>query len=135
MALNAGQRDAITVLLIAADSSSIGVGVEDAAPETGPNAEALPRTFALHQNYPNPFNPTTMILYDVPVASRVRLAVYNVLGQRVARLLDRSQTPGRHRVVWDAAGFPSGLYFVRFQTEALAGSHRFEAVKKMILLR
>ena len=98
-------------------------------------AEELPAEFVLAQNYPNPFNPTTTIRYGLPEETEVRLEVYNVLGQRVAQLLDRSQTPGRHRVVWDAAGSPSGLYFVRFQTEVLAGSHRFEAVKKMILLR
>jgi hypothetical protein len=89
----------------------------------------LPNTFALYQNYPNPFNPTTTISYDLPVRSRVKLTVYNILGQEVATLVDSEQEPGRYDVKFDAIGLPSGVYFYRLE----AG--KFVDVKKMILVK
>ena len=76
----------------------------------------VPTEFALHQNYPNPFNPSTTITYDVPGASNVRLAVYDLLGRRVEVLVDGQVPAGRHRVVFSANDRSSGLYIVRFET-------------------
>ena len=78
---------------------------------------AIPTTFALAQNYPNPFNPTTTIPFHVPQRSRVTLAVYNGLGQRIATLTDREYSPGAHTVTFEAAGLPSGVYFYRLEAE------------------
>lgn len=94
----------------------------------------VPAAFALGPNYPNPFNPATTIAFDVPSASRVELAVHDLLGQRVRELASGDLPAGRHRVVWDGrdgTGRPSasGAYFVTMHT----GS--FRAVRKMLLLR
>ena len=97
--------------------------------EAQKGAQPRPERFALHPNAPNPFNPTTKIRFDLLVASLVRLTVYNVLGQEVARLVERQMPPGQHEVEWDAAGYRSGLYFYALK----AGSYR--AQHKMILLR
>ena len=72
---------------------------------------AVPKSFALHQNYPNPFNPVTMINYQLPMINDVDLSIYNLLGQKVATLVDKRQQAGYHSVEWDASGFASGVYY------------------------
>ncbi len=89
----------------------------------------LPTVFALNQNYPNPFNPLTTITYALPSATHVTLEVYNVLGQRVATLVDEQQAAGEHTATWDANHFSSGVYFYRIQTGEATET------KKMLLLK
>jgi len=94
----------------------------------------LPEVFALHQNYPNPFNPVTTIRYDVPEQSHVRMEIYNVLGQKVAVVVNGIQDPGFHAVRWNGTnmyGNPlsSGMYFYHIQ----AGD--FRSIKKLILVK
>lgn len=72
----------------------------------------LPKEFALHQNYPNPFNPTTMIKFDLPKEAEVQIVVYNVLGQRVATLVDERMNAGYQQVIFNGNRFASGVYFV-----------------------
>jgi hypothetical protein len=90
---------------------------------------ALPTEFELSQNIPNPFNPYTEIQFALPVASDVRVTVYNIMGQRVTELLNSHMPAGYHKVVWDGSGMASGVYFYRIE----AGT--FVRVKKMILLK
>ncbi|MCL5034835.1 MAG: T9SS type A sorting domain-containing protein [Bacteroidetes bacterium] len=94
----------------------------------------IPGEFALSQNYPNPFNPSTEIFFELPEASAVRVAVYDILGRSVRTLIDRNMTAGRYRVRWDGlnnGGTPvgAGVYFYRLN----AGKHT--QVKKMLMLR
>jgi len=91
--------------------------------------ELTPTEFALYYNHPNPFNPTTIIKYDLPQASYVKLAVYNVMGQKVATLVDGMVEAGRHQVIWDAKDVSSGVYFYKIT----AGN--FTQMHKMILLK
>ncbi|HEB85267.1 MAG TPA: T9SS type A sorting domain-containing protein, partial [Bacteroidetes bacterium] len=85
--------------------------------------------YALHQNYPNPFNPVTEIKFDLVKPQVVKLAVYNVLGQEVARVVDRRMEAGYHRVSFDASSLSSGVYFYRIETAA------FTDLKKMVLIK
>ena len=89
----------------------------------------IPTAFALNQNYPNPFNPSTMVRYDLPQATHVTLEVYNMLGQRVATLVDGMEPPGTYGVEWNAAGVASGVYLCRIQ----AGPYM--AVRKMAVVK
>jgi mannose/cellobiose epimerase-like protein (N-acyl-D-glucosamine 2-epimerase family) len=88
-----------------------------------------PSEFRLEQNYPNPFNPATTIEYRVPSAGRVSLEVYDVLGRRVAVLVDRASGPGTFTATWNAGGSPSGVYFYRL----IAGGRT--ETRKAVLLR
>ncbi len=74
-----------------------------------------PRAFELYQNYPNPFNAATTIEYYLMRSADVTVSVYNLLGQPVATLYDGSQEAGEYSITWDAAGFRSGVYFVRLE--------------------
>ena len=84
------------------------------------SADAQPQGFALLQNYPNPFNPSTIIPYQLPALTHVRLEVFNVLGQHISTLVDGEQPAGWHTVTWhgtDAAGraVAAGLYLYRIR--------------------
>jgi hypothetical protein len=85
--------------------------------------------FALNQNYPNPFNPSTAISFTIPTASKVSLSVYNVLGQRVATLVNRDLSAGAHAFTFDASALSSGMYFYRLEAGANV------SVKKMMLIK
>ncbi len=89
----------------------------------------LPKTFALEQNYPNPFNPTTVISYQLPVASNVSLKVYDVLGKEVMTLVNARQAAGSYTYTLNASKLASGIYFYRLQ----AGN--FVQTKKMMLVK
>jgi hypothetical protein len=89
----------------------------------------LPTSITLHQNYPNPFNPTTTIEYDLPNAAQISLRVFNLLGQQIAVLVDGVQPAGRHRVVFDASGYSSGLYLFQLQTGGAVQTRKMVLVK------
>ena len=108
--------------------------VEDPSPVAVEDEADVPAAFALYATYPNPFNPTTTIPYDVPRASTVTLEVYDVLGVRVARLVEAEQAPGRYQVAWRADHLASGVYFVRLVAEARPG-RPFSAVQKVVLVK
>ncbi len=103
----------------------------DITPATGleDDLQTTPQTYALEQNYPNPFNPLTHIKYAVPRAGHVTLTVFDVLGRKVATLVDARKEAGYHVVKFNAGKFSSGVYFYRIQ----AG--KFAQIKKMILLK
>lgn len=88
---------------------------------SGRGGRTLPDGFALGPNYPNPFNPSTIIPYQLPVATHVRLEVFNVLGQRVTTLVDGERPGGFHTAVWDATNAAgqavgAGVYFYRLSS-------------------
>ena len=94
----------------------------------------IPSVFALHQNYPNPFNPVTEIQFDVPVESQVTLTIYNIMGQEVTTLTNRTLRAGFHSVRWDGTNgqgelVSTGVYFYRLTSPA------FNSTKKMIMVK
>ncbi|MCC5934237.1 MAG: T9SS type A sorting domain-containing protein [Balneolales bacterium] len=98
--------------------------------ESGPGEETqLPEAVSLSQNYPNPFNPITQIQYSLPSAADVRLEVYNVLGQRVASLVNGTVEAGVHTVSFDAANLSSGVYLYRLQTSGMVITRKMLLVK------
>jgi hypothetical protein len=95
-----------------------------------------PAAFSLKQNFPNPFNPSTTIEYSVAGVgiqasgvSRVRLAVYDMLGREVAVLVDEQKAPGRYSAVFDAAGLPTGVYVYRLQAGDYVEAKRLVVVR------
>jgi len=76
----------------------------------------IPYHFSLLQNHPNPFNASTTIEFTLPKAAHVEISVYNILGQKVATLLDGQKTAGRHLITWNPENEPSGLYFARLKS-------------------
>jgi len=89
----------------------------------------LPRRFSLAQNYPNPFNPTTVVSYQLPVGSNVRLVIFDILGREVATLVNERKAPGSYSVKFDGSHLASGVYFYRI----VAGS--FAETKRLLLIR
>jgi len=94
-----------------------------------PETHEKPMRFALEQNYPNPFNPTTEIRYQTSEVSHVTLNVFDMLGRKVATLVDEIQDAGFKSVEFDAGGLASGVYFYRLT----AGN--FVATKKLMMIR
>jgi hypothetical protein len=90
---------------------------------------SVPETFALEQNHPNPFNPSTKITFTLPKEAQVRLEVFNMLGQKVATLVDEHMEAGYYATTFDATNLPSGVYLYRLVTSS--GS----IARKMILMK
>ncbi|HKK46412.1 MAG TPA: T9SS type A sorting domain-containing protein [Balneolaceae bacterium] len=119
---------------------STGVKMDDAILSTpngseitftglGKKRRELPAQYKLAHNYPNPFNPRTTINYELPEASEVTLEIYNILGRRVATLVDKRQKAGRYTIQFRADYLASGVYLYRLK----AGD--FTKVRKMILIK
>jgi Secretion system C-terminal sorting domain len=98
------------------------VGIIDQLP-------TIPTGFKLYQNYPNPFNPTTRIRYEIPEPGNVNLSVYNILGQKVAELVNQFQSAGVYEAAFDASHLASSAYIYILRTQ------NFSIKKKMLLLR
>ncbi len=103
----------------------------------------IPTEFVLEQNYPNPFNPTTVIRFSIPKQGNVKLSIFNVLGEKVAELINENLSAGNHEVNFDAStssatasNLSSGMYLYRISvTSTNSVTDNFIAVKKMMLLK
>ena len=95
---------------------------------TKETASVLPK-YNLYQNYPNPFNPSTIIEYYIPKSGPVKLSVFDMLGRKVAVLVNEEQASGKYKINFNASNLSSGIYFYKLQ------SGNFSKIKKMILLR
>ncbi len=101
------------------------------------SSHAVPQEFVLHQNYPNPFNPTTAIRFDVPIATRVTLKIYNLLGQEVKVIAeDKLYEAGRYEEQFDASTLASGMYYYSFNAQNTdVDGTVYQSVKTMVLIR
>lgn len=82
----------------------------------GLNSDIIPNQFKLEQNYPNPFNPTTQINFSLPEHSNVELSIYNMLGEKVATLLNENLQAGNYSTNWNAENISSGNYIYRISS-------------------
>ncbi|OPX29273.1 MAG: hypothetical protein B1H06_01805 [Candidatus Cloacimonas sp. 4484_143] len=101
---------------------------------TSAHNTTVPLSSALSQNYPNPFNPETNIRYSLKNSGHVTIEIFNIQGQKVKTLLNRSEVGGDHVVVWDGisddgAAVSSGVYFYKMQADGT------NTTKKMLLLK
>lgn len=108
--------------------NQIWVGIED-TPQ-----EITVKEYQLHQNYPNPFNPETTIEFSVPFNSRVKLEVFNSLGQKVKSLVNEDYSTGSYSVIWNGTNdynqrVPSGIYFY------IMTARDFQQTQKMLLMK
>jgi len=102
------------------------------------NPGELPKKFALQQNYPNPFNAKTEIRYHLPETGHTSIEIYNVVGQKIKTMVNKSQVAGSHAVCWNAAddqseSVSSGIYF--YQLKATGGTMAFNKIKRMVFLK
>jgi hypothetical protein len=89
----------------------------------------LPNTFILIQNYPNPFNASTTIRYELPRQESVTIDIYDILGRKVATLINGIQPAGDHQTIWNASAFTTSVYFARLRAGDMTRTI------KMILLK
>lgn len=91
--------------------------------------EILPDDYSLLQNYPNPFNPTTTIEFQIPEQSKISLIIYDVLGNKITKLVDDNFQVGNYSVQFNASNLASGIYFYRLIT------NKATLTKKMSLIK
>ncbi|MCC5934058.1 MAG: T9SS type A sorting domain-containing protein [Balneolales bacterium] len=136
----ANQAHSYDRIVLIFDLGDIGDGSEDftwyadnigwvGTTSINPEFADAPVQVSLGQNYPNPFNPTTLIQFTMPVSEQVRIDVYNLMGQRVATLVNETVAAGTHTVSFDAGALASGLYLYRLQSGSV------NLTRKMMLVR
>jgi hypothetical protein len=135
-----GADQSVTIASSTFEVSNINFTLQTQGTTDVSEASTTPSAFALHQNYPNPFNPSTTIAFDMPVAGQVKLAVFNMLGQEIATLVNGQMASGRASIVWNAtdrAGLnvASGVYFYQLTVNAADGRATYRSVQKMLLVR
>jgi hypothetical protein len=92
--------------------------------------ELIPAEYSLEQNYPNPFNPNTTIEFSLPEdVSNVKLSIYNVLGEKVAELVNTALVAGKYSYQWNASNVATGIYIYELRTD------KFVSIKKMVLMK
>jgi hypothetical protein len=90
---------------------------------------SVPKQFALYQNYPNPFNPSTVISFTLENEGYATLTLHNILGQKVATLVDKKLKSGYHQIDFDASQLANGMYFYKLESGGKA------SVRKMLLMK
>jgi len=130
-----GMQGVRVTLISTGDDGSVYAATEDGKlyryteNPTGVGEQENVTEFALQQNYPNPFNPTTQISFSIAKAGTYKLAVYNLLGEKVAELVNGSLNAGTYNVTFDASNLASGIYIYRLQGENV------NFTRKMMLMK
>jgi hypothetical protein len=126
-----GLKSFVTARTASVLSQLTGLGIACDVPTAGGEQvqDDLPTMYGLSQNYPNPFNPTTVVSFQLPAASMVRLVVYDLIGREIAVLVNEHRAAGTYAVTFDAHGLASGMYIYRI----FAGS--FVQTRGMLLVK
>jgi len=121
------------------NDSSVFVGIIDAGvwriPLSGltyvkhTKTNSTPIYYRLEQNYPNPFNPSTIIEYSIPIESKIKLEIFDILGRKISTLENKDERAGIHQVKFNASGLASGIYFYQLRAGNIIST------KKMLLLK
>jgi hypothetical protein len=126
LALGFGPLPGDTIRLRYSQAPCLSVGIS-------PIGTEVPSEYMLEQNYPNPFNPSTNITFSIASNALVKLVIYDAQGKELVTLLNENITAGKYNYSFNAAGYPSGVYFYRLT--ALTGEKEFREVKKMLLVK
>ncbi len=108
-------------------NKSTGTGVTD--------LNAKPKEYSLGQNFPNPFNPATTITYALPFESKIKIEVFNLLGEVVKEFIYGSVPAGYGEIKFNGAELTSGIYFYRIDASSTDGKQKYQNSKKMILVK
>jgi len=115
-------------------SNTVGIGLNYTSKAVADDQGAtIPKEFGVEQNFPNPFNPTTEIRFDLPEDSFVSLNVFDVLGRKVANLVNGFHPAGYHTATWNGSSVSSGVYFARFTVTDEFGRMKFSKINKLML--
>lgn len=131
------ELNSITVTRAAIDTIFTRFGAKTHFYPTGVKevAGVLPDEYRLYQNYPNPFNPETEVRFAIRERSKVTLAVYDILGGKVADLLVTELEKGEYRHTFNGKGLSSGVYFIRFEARSVTSGVEFTKTIKAVLLQ
>jgi|GEM_PF-1587001 len=94
-----------------------------------------PTAYTLAQNYPNPFNPSTVIVFALPYESKVKVEIYNSIGQLIETLADDIRSAGYYKITWNASKYASGIYLCRVTAFSVDNQNKFIESKRMILMK
>ena len=94
-----------------------------------PAEKHIPLTYCLYQNFPNPFNAETTISFDLPDKNNIELPIFNCKGEKVATLISKKMSTGKHKITWQANNLASGIYVYCLK------SKKFCDTKKLILIK
>ena len=126
---DAGDTSFVVIATDGEKSDTLTVAIQIESANQIDHFNETPDTYKLHSSYPNPFNGVMTLHYQIPEAARVKIDVYNLQGEWIQSLADGFQTPGQHRIRWNGAGVPSGVYLIQMH----AG--KFSAKTKCLLVK
>lgn len=112
------------------------ISVKESLPsKVGEDNSTTPSDFILYSNFPNPFNPSTVIKYALPEPGNVKIEVFNIMGEKIRKLIDSQQDAGYHQLDFDGADISSGIYFYKVEYKSIENYKSYVSVKKMLLLK
>jgi len=124
---SAGKLNMKDIQIIVADINGDALNVSHY--QGSENYQGGPQSFEITKLYPNPFNPSTEIGFSMPVGGHVQLAAYDVRGNEVDIIFEGAQSVGQHSYTWNAASFPSGVYYIRLQAGDMITSQKALLIK------
>lgn len=122
-------RPAATSQKSKSDGTRFGITIAPNATSVNNETDSKVTEFNLAQNYPNPFNPTTTINYSIENSGAVTLSVYNLMGQKVAELVNETKSPGSYNVTWNASQAASGMYYYRLEAGGQTLTRKMTLIK------
>jgi len=124
---SAGKKDIDDIKLTISDMNGDALYLSQS--EDGQSYQTGPYNFEMEELYPNPFNPSTQVSFSLPVDDYVKLSAYNIIGNEIDVIFEGAQGAGQHSYTWNAARFPSGVYYIQLQAGDLINSKKALFIK------